>query len=320
MTFERAPCCRVAFIGAGNIARQHAFAFRDIANVKLTGVTSRTRAKADDFAREFDMVVVETIDELYDQTHANLLVITVNEVSIAEVTQRALKFPWTILVEKPPGLNLHESMALAHEIHQTGRNVRVAMNRQSYSTTRRVLHELKHREGARFIHVQDQEDPDAAGRSGKPAKSIHNWMFANSIHLVDYFRLFARGEPNGIQIIQPWNSTKPSVMLARILFSSGDVGLYQAAWRSPGPWAVTITILDERWELRPLESGIYQRIGDHAFPLTPDPWDQSFKPGFRYQAEQAVRAAIGEPSDLPTVSDVLPTMRLIHNIYFPDQL
>ena len=43
--------------------------------------------------------------------------------------------------------------------------------------------------------------------------------------------------------------------------------------------------------------------------------DTNFKPGFRLQAEMAVKAALGQPSDSPTLSDAMKTMRLIHQIF-----
>ena len=38
-------------------------------------------------------------------------------------------------------------------------------------------------------------------------------------------------------------------------------------------------------------------------------------PGFRLQAEKAVAAALGEPSDLPRIAEALATMRLVRAIY-----
>ena len=41
---------RIAFVGAGGMAREHGRAFRDIPGVILSGIHSRTRAKAEALA------------------------------------------------------------------------------------------------------------------------------------------------------------------------------------------------------------------------------------------------------------------------------
>jgi predicted dehydrogenase len=318
-TIESRRPCRVGFVGSGRIAREHAKAFRDIPGVYLVGVASRTATNARTFAEEFGIPIVSAnVKDLYHSAAPDLVVVTVNEVAIAEITHQCIEYPWTILIEKPPGLDLIEADGIEQHARSAGRKVYVGMNRWSYSVTQHVHRALGQRDGIRFVHVQDQEDPIAAARAGKPERSVAHWMFANSIHLIDYFRIFTRGDPAQVQILQPWQRDRPCVVLAQIEFSSGDLGLYQAVWNGPGPWAVSVTVPGERWELRPLEQGVYQRLGDKPVSLEVHPWDHLFKPGFRYQAEQAVRAVLREDSKLPMIHDLLPTMRLIQAIYCPD--
>lgn len=308
--------CRVAIIGAGRIAEEHARAFHDVPSVEICGVMSRTRDRAETFAKVHGVPrVCDTIDELYHSTLAQLVVVTVTETDIFEVTMKCLEYPWCILIEKPPGLNLNESVQLAARARRLGRNLYVAMNRQSYSVTREVRKQLSQVEGPRFIHVQDQEDPEAALRGGKPKRSVDHWMYANSIHLVDYFRLFARGQVQSVNILQAWQPDRPCVALAHLTFTSGDFGIYEAVWRSPGPWAVSVTVPGQRWEMRPLERATYQTLGQKPVDLPIHQWDSMFKPGFRYQAEQAVRSAFRRPYDLPTADELLTTMKLITSIY-----
>jgi predicted dehydrogenase len=315
-TIESRRPCRVGFVGSGRIAREHAKAFRDIPGVYLVGVASRTATNARTFAEEFGIPIVSAnVKDLYHSAAPDLVVVTVNEVAIAEITHQCIEYPWTILIEKPPGLDLIEADGIEQHARSAGRKVYVGMNRWSYSVTQQVHQDLCQRDGIRFVHVQDQEDPIAAARAGKPARSVANWMFANSIHLIDYFRIFARGDLAKIHVIQPWERDRPCVVLARLEFTSGDFGLYQALWNSPGPWAVSVTTPGERWEMRPLEQGVYQKLGDKPVPIDVHPWDHLFKPGFRYQAKQAVAGSMGLSSTLPTISQILQTVRLISQIY-----
>jgi molybdopterin-guanine dinucleotide biosynthesis protein A len=48
--------------------------------------------------------------------------------------------------------------------------------------------------GPRLIQIFDQEDLDEAMADGHPQNVLDDWMYANSIHLVDLFRVFARGK------------------------------------------------------------------------------------------------------------------------------
>jgi hypothetical protein len=79
---------------------------------------------------------------------------------------------------------------------------------------------------------------------------------------------------------------------------------------------VTVNVPAKRWELRPVERASVQLRGQRALTLIDaDPIDERLKPGLRFQAEQAVRAAAGAETSLPTLADALDTMRLVRDIY-----
>ena len=70
----------------------------------------------------------------------------------------------------------------------------VGLNRRCLSSTQAVLADLADDPGPRFIHVQDQQSLDVARQIGHAEPVVRNWMYANSIHLVDYLRAFGRGD------------------------------------------------------------------------------------------------------------------------------
>ena len=73
--------CKIAFIGAGNMAREHIRAFADVPGVMLAGIHSRTRARAEELAAEYQVAgVYDSVAELYEQTRAELVVVTVFEI------------------------------------------------------------------------------------------------------------------------------------------------------------------------------------------------------------------------------------------------
>lgn len=312
----QAASCAVAVIGAGNMAREHVRAFRTVPQVTVAGIQSRTRSRALALAAEFGIPhVCDSLAELHAKTGAVLAVVTVSETAMKTVALASLDHPWTLLLEKPPGLTVEEAEEIEAAAASRGRDVRVGLNRQWLSSTQAVLSDLAACAGPRFVKVQDQQSLALAERIGHPPEVVRHWMYANSIHLVDYFRFLARGEVVSVNVFAPWEEAAPGVVVAHIRFSSGDTGLYEALWQGPGPWAATVTVAGKRWELRPLEQATSQVLSEKPVVAEVHPWDTEFKPGFRLQAQQAVAAACGEPSELPRLADALGTMRLIRAIY-----
>lgn len=309
--------CRVAFVGAGYMAREHIRAFADVPGVILSGIYSRTELKAASLAAEFGIArVCGSIDALFQQTQAQLVVVTVTELSMNAVSQECFRHPWTVLLEKPAGYNVAD----AEEIHRAAtaaqRNVIVALNRRYYSSTRNVCERLAHNPEPRFIRLQDQEDQVRALQAGQPRLVVDNWMYANSIHVIDYLRIFGRGRISEVVPVVLWKPKAPGVVVSKIVFESGDVGVYEGVWNAPGPWSVSVTTPSERFELRPLEQSAVQRNGERKLEsLDTHPCDRDFKPGLRLQAAHAVASALGCPADVVSLADALQTMYLVRDIY-----
>ncbi len=308
--------CKVAIVGAGYMAREHIRAFQAVPGVEIVGIHSRTEARAAAMAAEFSIpVVYHTVADMFSQSGARLVVVTVPELQANDVCRACFEHPWTLLVEKPAGYNVEDATSIAAAARAKGRRVYVALNRRHYASTIALLDDLKNFPGRRLIKVQDQEDMAAAVRAGQPPLVVENWMYANSIHLIDYFTLLGRGSVLKVERTVPWHKN-PGYVAATLTFESGDVGLYEAIWDGPGPWAVTVNTPGKRWELRPLERAFYQLAGSRTLePIDGDPTDVQFKPGLRRQAELAVRAAMGLSTHLPTLDDALASMRLAQAIY-----
>ena len=309
--------CSVAIVGAGYMAREHIRAFQDIPGVSVAGIHSRTRTRAEGLAAEFHIpAVYDSVAELHKETNADLVVVTVPELEVNAVGRACFEFPWTALLEKPAGYNLADAEDILSAARAKGRKVYVALNRRCYSSTRAMLEDLKQLSGPRYIHVQDQEDQVRALQAGQPKTVVDNWMYANSIHMIDYFLLMGRGKVESIEPVVPWNPRGARYVVAKITFDSGDLGLYEGIWNGPGPWAVSVNTPEKRWEMRPLEQASYQLAGQRKLELiTSHPWDQQFKPGLRLQAEKAVTAAQGQETDLTSLEDAFESMRLVQAIF-----
>lgn len=308
---------RVAIVGAGYMAREHIRAFASIPGVKVVGIHSRTRARAEALAAEFEIPnVCECVEDLYKVTRADLVVVTVVELQMRQVAVSCFQFPWTVLLEKPAGYDYQDAKAIAAAAQASNSQVFVALNRRHYSSTRRIQSALAQNAEPRFIKVQDQEDPAQALAGGQPAKVVENWMYANSIHLIDFFRIFGRGRITSVDVVAPWNAAKPGIVVSHIRFDSGDRGLYEGYWNMPAPWAVSVTLSTERWELRPIEQASLQKRGERRQQVfEQDQIDADYKPGLRVQAEAAVDAVRGRPNPLATLEDALESMHLTGRIF-----
>jgi predicted dehydrogenase len=310
------PPCKVVVVGAGYTAREHVRALRDVPGVSLAGIHSHTRSRAEGLAAEFGIeAVCDSVPELYERSAAALVFLAVPELSMNAVAKASFEFPWTVMMEKPPGYNLADALDIERAAEVKQRRVLVALNRRFLSAALRAKAELSQTPVRRFVKVQDQQDQAAALQAGQPAEVVRNWMYANSIHTIDYLRVFGRGRITSVDPVLRWNPERPGVVVCRIAYDSGDVGLYQGIWHGPGPWAVTVTAAEQRCEMRPLEKLTLHRLGQAPQRVESDPLDTNFKPGFRRQAEAAVRAACGIAGESATLADAVETMRLIARIF-----
>lgn len=308
---------KIAFIGAGAMSSAHMMAFKDIEGVDLSGLASRTAAKVEALAKEYGVKnVCASIEELYERTKADLTVISVPVLETYAVCKEAFKYPWKLLIEKPVGYDVDEAILIQQAANEYGREAFVALNRRHYASTLNMMDGLRDDDAPRMIHVFDQEDIVAARAAGQPDLVVKNWMYANSIHMIDFFSIFGRGEIVSVAPVIAWNPEYPSFVSSRINFSSGDIGLYNAVWNSPGPWAVAVTTHSTRWEMRPVEQVAVQRYPSRTLePLLLHAWDSAFKPGLRRQAEEALKAIKGEQHNLVSLAEGVETMKLVQSIY-----
>lgn len=313
--------CKVAFIGAGYMSEEHIKAFKDIDGVKLVGIYSKTNSKSINLAKTYSISnVFNSIQELYLNTKPDIVIIAVPELAIIDVLSIVFKYPWACLIEKPVGINLNEAEFILELANKNKINAYVAFNRRHYSSVNLVLNKLDKSDSNRVIYIQDQEDLVAAKLFGQPKKVLENWMFANSVHLIDLFKVFSNGNIINITKLHNMNKENPFIHIVKIDYDNGDIGLYHAIWNSPGPWSVTINTKNERFELKPLEVAYIQESNrkTNQLLISSDNYDVDFKPGIRKQAQLLIDSYKTNyiHTNLPTLKDSFDTMKLVNDIYF----
>ena len=308
---------RVAVIGAGYMAAEHLRVFNVCPDVQLVGIHSRSAARADALAQAYPgLAVLHSIEALHAHTAADLVVMAVPELACQAVCEQAFKHPWTLLIEKPVGHTLAEALLIEQKAAAHSARAYVALNRRFYGSTLQLQQALQGIDQPRLVTILDQEDAAGALAAGQPPEVVSHWMYANAIHLIDYFSQLCRGDHLVTQVLTPWNPADPGNVIAQLQYSSGDIGHYQALWNAPGPWSVAVCTPPLRAELRPIEKLSLQRAGSRQAELqADDPIDQQFKPGLLRQAQAAIKAARGQATTLPSLAEANRSMALVASIY-----
>jgi predicted dehydrogenase len=307
---------RITIVGAGYMAIEHARAFAAIDGVTIVGVVGRSTERAQALAKHHGCAVFDDIETMYRETKADAVVVAVPELACRAVCEQVFEHPWVSLLEKPVGCNYQEALYLDEISMRRKRVAFVGLNRRSYHATREAQNLLAESDSPRFILVHDTQDTNAARQSGQPEQVVRNWMFANSVHLVDYIRQFGRGDITAVDVPLCFDAENPHSVSATVSFSSGDRAVYFGAWNLPGPWYVTVANEALRVELRPLETVSFQRRGTRTLtPVEGCRADIDFKPGLYVQAQQLINAIHGRPTSLATLREATETMRLVSQIY-----
>jgi hypothetical protein len=307
---------KVAFIGAGVISEEHLKVFSQIDDFELCGIYSRSIDKAITLSQKYKIKnVYNSIDDLYFTTKADVVIVSVSILELRNITNEIFKYEWTCLLEKPIGYNKLEFELILQNAKLHNAIVYVALNRRNYDSINLVLNEINDIDDKRIIHILDQEDIISQRLNGVNELILENYMYANSVHLIDLFLLFGRGNIIKIDNVIPWNKNLPSFLLSIISFSSGDIGIYEAVWNAPGPWSMSINTNIARFELRPLEVAHKLEYGKRIPIVLLNDNSESFKPGFMNQAVNLKKAIKGEQHNLLNIEKYTNTVNLISKIY-----
>ena len=304
---------KILLVGSGNMAREHYKAFSSFNKFKFVGVVARKKKKLSHFSQNFKIPFFSTnIIKAHIKTNPDLVIIAVSELSTYELCKKLINFNSTLFVEKPLGYNFAQTKKIINLFEKNKKKAFVALNRRHYYSTRLLNLQLLKEKGKRFVVVNDQEDLIEQKKNKVPKKIINNFMYANSVHLIDYFNIFCRGYLKNIKTYNSF-SKQPFFVQSILNFSSGDMGIYFAIYNKQSPWYVTVKVKNNFFILKPLEklksNKNIKRINlDHSD-------DINFKPGFKLQAKEVLNYFQGKKFNLPSYKDVYRTVSIINKIY-----
>jgi len=310
----------IALIGSGNMAAEHARAFEAIPNTKITVVCSRNLAKARKLAIELGgTAFTDQVRDIKNYAKIDLIIVAVSIEATFKLIVEVLKLEIPLLVEKPLGFDLEQCENIHKILELSSIKAWVGLNRRCYSSTINALKYLKDDTNQRIVDIFDQQDKLSANTSKFHPSVVKNWMFANSIHLIDYAYIFGRGIIEKVSVMTGWNlSHKHNVVSAKMQFSSGDLVYYRALWGMPGPWLCAITTKKIRLEMSPLENLKVQESGSRQkTSVKLSSIDKDFKAGLMFQAKEIIEEIVKKrPTKfVPNSMQALNTTRLVAKIY-----
>ena len=239
------------------------------------------------------------------------MIIAINEEFLKKILNKLDLNRYRILCEKPIGVNYVETKNIISKIKN--KNIYVSLNRRFYSSNQKAKDLIDKYKGKRLISIRDQQIQNFRSKIVNK-----NLMYCNSVHLIDYINIYARGKLIKIQKLKKFKNKNFSENLTRLIFSSKDEVLYHCNWNSPGPWSVNIIQKNHSIEMKPLENLVQEKIiNDKRIRIfhNKSKIDCEFKPGLFYQVSEFIKMLENKDHKLVNLKDYFSTVKLIKKIY-----
>ena len=304
----------IGIIGTGKISQEYVNIFKKI-DVEIKIVCARNKKKLHDFCLKNNIKKNTLI--ISDLLNLNLdgVIVCASPDSSLLISKQLVNFKGKILFEKPVGLNLAQTENI-NKLYQNKNNFYVALNRRYYHsvvTSKKLMNMSKNR---KFISICDQENTIEAKKSGHKNSTIKNWMFANSIHLVDLINFYIKSKVVGVTNIK--NIRKNHKLYFSIIkFQNGDIVEFKSFWNKPAPWKINISFDEKFVQLKPIENISYiDKSSREIKKINIDKKDIIFKPGFFRQSEDFKKALQNKKNSLVSLENYLRSVNLTHRIFF----
>ena len=304
---------QIGIIGTGYMSNEYLKVISKNKDIECSAIFSRTIQKSEILKKKYKIKkVFISIDNLILSNKLDGLIVAVNESSAFEILKKVHHIKCPILFEKPLGYNYTQAN-LINNFLKNKKNIYVALNRRFYSSTLEAKKIVDQNNGKRFIKINDQEIQ-------KFSKLINdNLMYANSIHLIDYASIFARGKLVKVKKIKKYIKNKFHEVIVRLFFSSKDEVLYYCNWNSPGSWSVSITQENQRCEMKPLEQLTFEKFDKdkklQRLKIKININDIRYKSGLHCMVEEYIKLIKKKKNSITKFEEYFNTMKLIKAIY-----
>lgn len=309
---------RVGIVGAGQMAWQYGSVIGGLDGAWLAGCVSRSHTSAERLIRQQGSgEAFRSVDAMVS-SGVDAVIVAVPIDQTASMTERVLTLGVPVLVEKPAGRSLDESLHLAAVARSTGVISMVGLNRRYYSVVLAALQTVRSRGPIRGVIVEAHEPLRALRRGGRlPQDTYDRWIVANSVHFVDLLRLVGGDVVSCDVQASAVEERHGDHISASVRFESGAIGTFVAHWNSVPRTALRIFGDGVRADLEPLEEGFITFADGRRIRLRPAPYDLAHKQGLFAQTAAFLSAASSRHPVPPPASDLedsVRTMQLVDTI------
>lgn len=306
---------KCAIIGAGYMAEEYVKAIKSDNDMELYGIYSRTFSKAIFIAKKYKIKnFFNSINEIKKNKIIDIIIIAISSENNNKISKLFLNTKFLILLEKPVGLNFSESKKLIDLTRKHRSNFYVALNRRFYDSTLDLKKKLKKSKGKRIIEVFDCQNQNTYEKLRKDRRVVSSIMYANSIHLIDYFDMFCRGKIIKITTLKSGREN-PYVITSKLKFSSGDVGFYYATWNRFSKWKIKITVKNKtEWVMQPLESLRGYKLQNNKLFFSKT-YKSKYKDGLINMLNEAKKAVYERKNYLVHFKHHFNSIQIINKIY-----
>jgi len=272
---------RTALIGAGNIAKEYVKILKKNNSFQIQCIIGRSLKNAKNLSKNNSVKNFHNDVTKVFEYKLDVIIIAASILSTIKLARQLKNFKGIIFFEKPLGVNFEETKIIRKILKKNKNNCFIGLNRRFYKNIQFVKNFIKKKKdkSIRVVSVYDQENPYF---SNHPKKVKQNWMFANSIHLLDLLNFFTRGYIKKIET-EKKIIKKQKIIISKLHYSSGDIGLYTSIWNRPGPWTFTISLSNYFFEFNPIERLKIRTILNNRPVDLLFKQKKSFKPGFEGQ-------------------------------------
>ena len=143
-------------------------------------------------------------------TKADGVLVAISPDNLKKVSKAIFSYPWKCLVEQPIGINYKETLKIYNQSKKSRKKIFVAFNRRYYSSTKNLLKRISNSPNEkRIVVIEDQQNIiNLKKRFNK--KILDNFMYVNSVHLIDYLTFLCRGKVIKIQNFSKWKKNVAS--------------------------------------------------------------------------------------------------------------
>ena len=180
--------------GAGPTMESHINASKQVSGFNLYAINSRTRSKAELLKKKYKIkYFLNDIKRDYlPKESINIAIIAVTIENTYLVFKKIFKLFDICLLEKPAGYNYNEAKLIYSLSKKSKTKFYVSLNRRFFSSTMKLRYFLNKEKSLRFLNIIDTQTPKFLKKKFNK-KIIRNFIFSNSIHLIDYIYFICRG-------------------------------------------------------------------------------------------------------------------------------